>query len=380
MVPFDFELRTRVVFGHRSLGRLGHLARELKFQRTLIVADRGVAETRHVAEASRVLAEAGIEAIGFHDFAPNPDSATIEHACRTAEPLGVDSLVAFGGGSSINCARALNFVLTNGGNVTDYRGYGKAGTPLLPTIAVPTTAGTGAEALSYAVLLDTPARALVVCGDASAAARIALLDPELTSTAPRHVTAMSGFDAIAHAVEAAVTSRRTPLSDTFSHRAWRLLNDAFERVVLHPTDTDARASMQLGAHFAGIAVERSMLGAAHACAHPLTARWNVTHGLALAILLPHVVRWNANVATDRYAALLGSPRRRHRDDDAAEALASRLEDLANAGGLRMTLSDSGINEEALPALAEQAAQDWTASFNPRPLDAAGALEIYRAAL
>ena len=123
--------------------------------------------------------------------------------------------------------------------------------------------------------------------------RIALLDPELTLTAPRHVTAMAGFDAIAHAVETAVTMRRTPLSDTFSHRAWRLLADAFERVLLHPSDFEARSAMQIGSHFAGMAIEQSMLGAAHACANPLTARYNLAHGLALAILLPHVVRWNA---------------------------------------------------------------------------------------
>jgi alcohol dehydrogenase len=209
---------------------------------------------------------------------------------------------------------------------------------------------------------------------------IALLDPQLTLTAPRHVTAMAGFDAIAHAVETAVTARRTPLSDTFSHRAWRLLNDAFERVLLHPADAEARAAMQLGAHFAGIAIEHSMLGAVHACAAPLTSRYNLTHGLALAILLPRVVRWNAGVAVDRYAALLGSPRRRQRDEDAAETLATRLDDLASAGGLTTTLSDSGVAEDALPNLAEEAAQQWTASFNPRPLDAAGALAIYKAAL
>jgi alcohol dehydrogenase len=138
--------------------------------------------------------------------------------------------------------------------------------------------------------------------------------------------------------------------------------------------------MQLGAHFAGLAIEQSMLGAAHACANPITARYRVTHGLVLAILLPHVVRWNAPVAGERYAALLGSPRRRARDEDAAESLARRLEDLAAAGGLAMTLGEAGVEEEALPELAEQAAQQWTGGFNPRPLDAAGALEIYRSAL
>jgi alcohol dehydrogenase len=220
----------------------------------------------------------------------------------------------------------------------------------------------------------------MACGDPSAAMRVALLDPELTMTAPHHVTAMAGFDAIAHAVETAVTVRRTGLSDLFSYRAWHLLNTAFERVLLHPADVDGRSSMQIGAHFAGMAIEQSMLGAAHACANPLTARYNLSHGLALAILLPQVVRWNADVARERYALLMGSPRRRARDEDAAETLALRLEDLARAGGLSVKLADSGVEESAIPELAAQAAAQWTGTFNPRPLDAEGAAEIYRAAL
>jgi alcohol dehydrogenase len=288
--------------------------------------------------------------------------------------------VAIGGGSSLDCAKGINFLLTNGGQMGDYRGYGKASTPLLPMIAIPTTAGTGSEAQSYAVISDSETHMKMACGDPSAAARIALLDPELTLTAPHHVTAMAGFDAIAHAVETAVTIKRSPLSDTFSHRAWQLLSQAFERVLLHPADIEARSAMQIGAHFAGMAIEQSMLGAAHACANPLSARYNLTHGLALAILLPHVVRWNADVARERYAALMGSPRRRARDEDAAESLALRLEDLARAAGLAIKLSDSGVEEAAIPDLAALAATQWTGTFNPRPFDAAGAAEIYRAAL
>jgi alcohol dehydrogenase len=380
MVPFDFQLRTRIVFGQGSLDRLGQLAQELGFRRTLLVADAGVVQAGHAAEAARLLQAAGIETAPFHDFGPNPDSAMVEAGRRFAEPLRVDSIVGLGGGSSLDCAKGINFVLTNGGSIGDYRGYGKAGTPLLPMIGVPTTAGTGSEAQSYAVIADSATHMKMACGDPTAAVRIALLDPELTFTAPHHVTAMAGFDAVAHAVETAVTMRRTPLSDTFSHRAWRLLGDAFERVLLHPADGEARAAMQLGAHFAGVAIEHSMLGAAHACANPLTARYDLAHGLALAILLPHVVRWNAEVAREHYAALLNSPRRRARDEDAAETIALRVEDLASAGGLAMKLSDSGVEESALPALAAQAAQQWTGTFNPRPFDAAGAMEIYRAAL
>jgi alcohol dehydrogenase len=380
MVPFDFQLRTRVIFGSGVRERLGVLARDLRFHRTLLVADAGIVEAGHVADALRVLEAAGIEATPYHDFGVNPDSAMVEAGARFAAPLEVDSIIGLGGGSSLDCAKGINFLLTNGGTIADYRGYGKAATPLLPMIAVPTTAGTGSEAQSYAVISDAATHVKMACGDPSAAVRIALLDPELTFTAPRHVTAMAGLDAIAHAVETTVSMRRTPLSDTFSHRAWRLLADAFERVLLYPADAEARAAMQLGAHFAGLAIEHSMLGAAHACANPLTARYNLPHGLALAIVLPHVVRWNGSVATGEYAALLGSPRRRARDEDAAETLARRLEDLAGAGGLGMKLSDSGIDAVALPGLAEEAAQQWTGTFNPRPFDAAGALEIYRAAL
>ena len=380
MVPFDFQLRTRVVFGHGSLARLGPLARELGFQRTLLVADAGVVEAGHAGEAARLLEAAGIETAQFHDFGPNPDSAMVEAGRRFAAPLRLDSIVGLGGGSSLDCAKGINFLLTNGGSMGDYKGYGKAATPLLPMIGVPTTAGTGSEAQSYAVIADAATHMKMACGDPSAAVRIALLDPELTLTAPHPVTAMAGFDAIAHAVETAVTLRRTPLSDTFSHRAWTLLGNAFERVLAQPADGEARAAMQLGAHFAGMAIEQSMLGAAHACANPLTARYDLPHGLALAILLPHVVRWNAAAARDHYAALLNSPRRRARDDDAAETIASRVEDLASAGGLGMKLSDRGVEESALPELASQAAQQWTGTFNPRPFDAEGAMEIYRAAL
>jgi alcohol dehydrogenase len=379
MLSFDFQPRTRVIFGRGAFDRLGRLARELGFRRTLLVADTGIAAAGHTDRALRQLQGAGIEVSLFQDFGANPDSAMVEAGRAGAAPFGPDSIVGLGGGSSLDCARGVNFLLTSGGTMGDYRGYGKATRPLLPSIAVPATAGTGSEAQSYAVIADAGTHMKMACGDPSAAARLALLDPDLTLTAPRHVTAMAGFDAIAHAVETAVTLRRTPWSDTFSHQAWRLLAPAFERVLLHPADVEARAAMLLGSHLAGMAIEQSMLGAAHACANPLTARYDIAHGQALAMLLPHVVRWNAAVAGDRYEALLGSARRRARDEDAAETLARRLEDFARAGSLATRLRDAGVEETGLPDLAALAAGQWTGTFNPRPLDAAGALEIYTAA-
>ena len=303
----------------------------------------------------------------------------VEAGRAFAAPIEPDSIIGLGGGSSLDCAKAINFLLTNGGVMADYRGYGKAAAPLLPMIGIPTTAGTGSEAQSYAVIADAETHMKMACGDPSAAVKLAILDPILTLTAPRHVTALAGYDAIAHAVETSVTTRRNAMSDTFSRQAWKLLADAFERMLLHPTDLGARSAMLIGAHLAGVAIEQSMLGAAHACANPLTARYNLPHGLALAILLPHVVRWNASVASERYAMLLGSPRRRARDEDPPEALARRLDDRARAAGWSVSVEENGVEESALPELAAQAAQQWTGSFNPRPFDAAGALEIYRAA-
>ena len=379
MVPFDFQHRTRTIFGTQTAERSGILARELGLRSALLVADPGIVAAGHAAAVERSLHAVSLTVVRYSDFGENPDSDMVAAGARFAAAQPIDGIVALGGGSSLDCAKGINFVLTNGGGIADYRGYGKASTPLLPMLGIPTTAGTGSEAQSYAVISDARTHMKMACGDPSAAFRIAILDPELTLTAPAGVTAAAGIDALAHAVETAVSTRRTPLSDTFSHQGWRLLSEGFERVLLHPSDVEARALMQVGAHFAGLAIEQSMLGAAHACANPLTARHGITHGVALAILLPHVVRWNSRIAADRYAALLGSPRRRARDSDAAETLARRLEDFAVAGALPSRLSDIGVTETALPELAELAAQQWTGTFNPRPFDAAGALEIYRSA-
>jgi len=376
MQGFDFQPRTRVIYGAGTLRRLGEEARGLGFRRTLLVADRGLLEAGHVGRALRILEAAGVSAETFHDFGANPDAAMVERGRAFAAPLGVDSVIGLGGGSSLDCAKGISFLLTNGGRMQDYAGYGKARRPLLPMMGVPTTAGTGSEAQSYALISDERTHAKMACGDAGAAFRVALLDAELTLTQPRDVTASAGFDALAHAVETHVTTRRNPLSEIFSREAWALLEGAYERVLAEPSDVEARGRMLLGAHLAGAAIENSMLGAAHACANPLTARYGTEHGAALASLLPSVVRWNAREVGGRYAELSNGAAHGFRDEG-GEALAERIEALAEAGGLRRRLSELGVQGEDLPALAEEAAGQWTGRFNPRAFDAAAALEVYK---
>ena len=360
---FELHLKTRLVFGAGAVRRLGDLARELGFRRTLLVADCGLVAAGHVGEAARLLAGAGVDSIQFHDFAVNPDSAMIEAGRAFTASAAIDSIVGLGGGSSMDCAKGINFVLTNGGRMQDYRGYGKAPRPMLPMIGIPTTAGTGSEAQSYALISDPATHVKMACGDPKAAFRVAILDPALTVSQPAPVRAAAGYDAISHAVESYVSTARTPASDLFARESWRLLHGAYERSLASPGDLEALGDMLLGAHYAGVAIEHAMLGAAHACANPLTARYGTTHGVAIAALLSHVVRWNGDT---RYAEL-------------APGLAERLAELAVAGGLSTRIGALGVPVAELETLASDAAGQWTGRFNPRPFDLAGAREIYQCA-
>jgi alcohol dehydrogenase len=378
-MTFDFNPRTRIVFGPDRSQELGRLARELGFTRALVVADKGLAATGQVARAAASLEDAGVRAIAFHDFDSNPDSDMVEAGRTFAASHDVDGIIGWGGGSSLDCAKGINFVLTNGGTMSDYRGYGKATGPMLPMIAVPTTAGTGSEVQSYALISDARTHRKMACGDPKAAFRVAILDPALTVSQPREVTAVSGFDAIAHAVETTVTRRKNPLSLLFAREAWTLLAPSFPQVIDHPDDLDARARMQLGACLAGMAIECSMLGAAHACSNPLTARYGTTHGVALGILLPQVVAWNGEHGCEGYVELLQLVGVACDSRSAAPRLAAHLRELAAAAGLPASLHSVNVPEADLPLLAEQAATEWTGTFNPRPFGAEGALEIYRAA-
>lgn len=379
MVPFDFQPRTRVIFGQGVLDRIGRAAHDLGFHHTLLVADPGVVAAGHAAEAIRLLEAAGIRTALFQDFGMNPDSAMVEAGVRFAEPLEVDSIIGLGGGSSLDCAKGINFVLTQGGPIHDFLGYGKAAKPMLPMIGVPTTAGTGSEAQSYAIISDPKTHQKMACGDPKVAFRGVILDASLTLTQPASVTATAGFDAMAHAVESYVCTTRNPTSEKLSREAWRLLESHYERVLAMPGDLDAREAMQIGAFYAGMAIELSMLGATHACANPLTARYGTTHGEAIAILLPHVVRWNAGAVGPHYSELLREAGRHNGDGNPGLALAKRLEELAAAGGLPSALSDVGASKGDLSTLAQEASEQWTGKFNPRRFDAAGAQEVYECA-
>jgi alcohol dehydrogenase len=379
--PFDYHSPTRVVYGPGTLARLGELAREHGESNVLLVTDPDLEAAGHPQRAMASLREAGLQVHVFDGVEPNPTSRHVENGVAFARPLGIDLIVSVGGGSAMDCAKGINFLLTNGGRMSDYKGFGKATKPMLPSIGVPTTAGTGSEAQSFALIADEQSHLKMACGDRKAAFCIAVLDPEVTVSQPTRVTAITGIDAVSHALESYVTSKRNALAQMFAREAWKLLEGNLERVLKNPGDLEARGAMQMGAYLAGTAIENSMLGACHSCANPLTAHYGLTHGLAIGILLPHVIRFNAAAVGPLYADLAEQAGMANGDvAGAAEAVAQRVVDLMRAAELPLTLSECGVAGSILPLLADEANQQWTARFNPRPVTATELLGLYEAAL
>jgi alcohol dehydrogenase len=376
---FEFGFPSRVLFGTGSIAQLGTLVREIGGTRVLIVTDPGIRAAGIADLAIDSLKHHAIELFVFDGVEENPDSTHLKNGMRFAQDSGgIDFIIGLGGGSSMDCAKGINFLLTNGGNIEDYWGFNRATKPMLPSIGIPTTAGTGSEAQSYALISQEKTHRKMACGDVKARFRAVILDPALTLSAPKKVTASSGIDAISHAVETYVTTKRNPISKMFSIEAWKLLEANYERVIQQPQNIEARAEMLLGAHFAGIAIEHSMLGAAHACANPLTAHYGIEHGIAVSLMLPAVVRFNAETMSDSYGELLNAANLKYPNADTGLLLSERIAELRSAGALPENLRGCGVEEKSFPELAKDAADQWTGKFNPRSLTITDFEKLYEA--
>ena len=368
MHSFDFQPTTHVVFGEEALSKLGHLAKTLGAHFALVVTDPGITRVGILEKAVHSLEQESISVAVFEDVEENPTTRHVANGARFAKDFGqLDLIVALGGGSAMDCAKGINFIHTNGGEMEDYWGMDKATQPMLPSIGIPTTAGTGSEAQSFALIAQENSHVKMACGDKKARFRTVILDPLLPVSAPEEVKASSGIDAISHAVESHVTTRRNPVSELFSREAWRLLEASFEVTITEPANLEAQGRMLLGAHFAGIAIENSMLGAAHACANPLTAKFGIAHGVAVGLMLPHVIDFNSEIVGEHYRELFPS------------SLSERICKLKTTAQLPSMLRDFEIDEGDLPELAKEAANQWTGQFNPRPVGETELLQLYESA-
>jgi alcohol dehydrogenase len=382
MQSFDFQCPTRIEFGPGKLIELGPLAKEIGAESALVVTDPGILAVGHATRGIEYLEQAGLKVTLFDGVAENPTTDHVEAGLAVAKQSQPDLIVGLGGGSSMDCAKGINFLYSCGGRMQDYWGEGKATGPMLPMIAVPTTAGTGSEAQSYALVADAKTHVKMACGDKRAAFRAAILDPVLTLTQPPRVTALTGIDALAHAIESYVTKRRNDLSLAFSREAWRYLAPNISRVLAEPLDLEVRGAMQLGACLGGLAIENSMLGAAHALANPLTAAYGVAHGHAIALMLPHVIRHNGRQVETWYHELVSCEPLAIdlcARSSAADALASFVAHISSLAGLAATLKECGVPRDDLPELAAAASQQWTGTFNPVEISTEDYLELYEAA-
>jgi alcohol dehydrogenase len=370
LAPFDHQPRTRLIYGNGTLSRVGELARDLGGTRALVVSDPGIVKAGYVVRAVSFLAEAGLQTRVFGEVRENPSTEDVEACVTVAREFKADIIIGLGGGSSMDTAKGCNFILTNGGRMHDYWGVGKATKPMLPLIAIPTTSGTGSECQSFALISDAETHVKMACGDPKAAAKVAILDSELTVSQPHRVTVCTGIDALTHTLETAVTNKRNAFSSLYSREGFRLCHSGFSRVLRNPKDLEARGMMQLGAAYAGMAIENSMLGAAHSCANPLTAKFHVVHGEAVGVMMPHVIRFNSH--DPEIAAIYKS----YFDGD----LADRVSELLWEASMPRNITEYGVKEEHLKDLAEMAAKQWTAQFNPRLPSLADFVGLYRAAL
>ncbi|MGV3771754.1 MAG: iron-containing alcohol dehydrogenase [Verrucomicrobiales bacterium] len=385
LAAFDYQPRTRVLFGVDAVEQTGELAKELGARRVLLVTDPGLVKAGHPSRVAEILRRSGIEVVTFDKSAENPTTGSVDECVQVARAEKIDFFIGLGGGSAMDTAKGCNFILTNGGVMKDYWGVAKAKKPMLPLIAIPTTAGTGSECQSFALIADEKTHAKMACGDPKAAARIAILDPLLTMSQPQRVTACTGIDAMAHAVETAVTRKRNALSLMYSHEAFKMCVASFPEVAIDGQNADARGRMLLAAAFAGTAIENSMLGAAHSAANPLTAHFDIVHGQAVGMMLPHVIRFNAKdpVARRAYAELASAPEiacLSEGEEYAVEALISRVEELLDLAKMPRSLLECGVDPNTIPIMAEESAKQWTATFNPRRIVAADFVELYQAAL
>lgn len=364
-----------VLFGEDRLQELGTVAHDLEGRRVLLVADPGISEAGYSERARLSLEAAGLTTRLFDQVEENPTSDNVAAGVSVARALDADLIVGIGGGSAMDCAKGINILLTNGGRMSDYQGFGRTRRPLLPSIGVPTTAGTGSEAQSFALITDPETHSKMACGDAQVRFRAVILDPALTDTLPRETAAAAGLDAIAHALESYVTTRRCESSNELARVAWESLDERFEPALDAIGDRRLWGEMQIAAFLAGAAIERSMLGAAHALANPITSRYGTTHGIAVALMLPHVIRYNGPRVDGHYAELVEAGD----ETTATETLAQRVEALRAHAGMPGRLREAGVSHDALPSLAEAASRQWTLGFNPRPAQRDDLVRLYETA-
>ena len=368
MDSFSFTIPQNIKFGAGTLDLLPDLAKELGKSKGYIISGPHLNKIGMVAKCRKALKNAGMESECFTETEGNPSTDTVVKATEGFKKSKADFIVAFGGGSPLDVAKAVAVLATYGGNIVDYEGAGKVMGPVVPMIAIPTTAGTGSEVTAFSVITDHSRNYKLTVVSNYLLPAYVILDPDLIATVPANTAAACGIDAMVHALEAYISKAASPFSDIFAREALRLIGGSIRDYVTDRSNPAACESMTVGSLFAGIAFSHARLGNVHAMSHPISAYFDVPHGVANAILLPTVVDFNKDAADpEKYRYIYGCISKDMGADInfTPDMLATEIRMLNYELGILPTLSDIGVTSDKFEQMADDAMKSGNIQCNPQ---------------
>jgi alcohol dehydrogenase len=384
MNGFEFFVPTRIVFQeHAVRNRLVEQIGTLKVSSLILITDKGVVSAGLLKEVTATLDRAGITYAVFDEVEPNPGTDTCRKAFQTAKEIGASATIAVGGGSSMDVAKAVGILMTNGGDLESYEGPNKFENQMLPMIGIPTTAGTGSELTPFAVITIRAKHYKMTIFSIKCLPQVALLDPTLLSTVPPHIAAACGMDALTHAVESFINLQASPVTDAYASEAMRLIGKHLRAYVANRENLTAAGAMLVASSLAGVSFGVARLGNVHAMAHPLGGFFDLPHGIANAILLPHVMRFNLLADSGKYrriADLLGEDTSGLSDREAGKLAIDAVVELSREVGIPQSLSAVGVTADLIPAMSADAMKSGNILINPRQTTLKDIEDLFRAAL
>ena len=380
-----FILNEVSYFGPGARKELPGVIARLGFKKAMIVTDKGLIQYGVAKMVSDVLDEAGIPYEIYSEVKPNPTVPNVQMGVEAFKNSGADCLVAIGGGSAMDTAKGIGIIITNPefADVVSLEGVAPTKHKSVPIIALPTTAGTAAETTINYVIIDEEKQKKMVCVDPNDIPCCSIVDAELMYSLPKGTTAATGLDALTHAIEGYITKAAWEMSDMFEIEAIRMINKYLRTAVFEPTNPVGRNGMAVAQYIAGMAFSNVGLGVVHGMAHPMGSLFDIPHGVANALLLPTIMEFNAPVCLDKYveiAKAMDAYREGMTKEEAAEAACKAVRDLAIEVGIPQHLTEIGIKEEDIPALAEQAITDVCTPGNPREVTKEDIIALYKKVL
>lgn len=381
MKDFNFRIPQNIVFGLGSLKKLPEILKEANSEHVFLVSDHGLEGLGVVKKIQDIIEESGKRCTTYLEVIPNPTIDIVNEATALYKECGATSLVALGGGSPMDVAKAVGVLAKFGGKITDYEGLYKVPGEIIPMIAIPTTAGTGSEVTASSVITDEERNYKLSVISYEIIPKYAVLDPELIMTAPASIAASCGIDALIHAMEAYVSTMGSPFTDAMAEKAMELIGGNIRKFVANRKDAEAACAMMAGCNFAGIAFAWAKLGNVHAMSHPVSAYFHVPHGVANAVILPTVVEYNALADDGRYEVMY----RYITGEDTADGfhpqmLTEAVKELNEELGIPASLSEVGVTADKIPQMAEDAMKSANVLANPRQTTLKDMIQLYEKAL